>query len=191
MEGKKKWWGLIRGSWRNYWDEKHKGTKEQKHKGGIMIYLGADHGGFELKEKVKGWLDEWGEEYEDLGADELDAEDDYTDFAKMVAERVNQEDDRSREWGVRAKGILLCRSGGGMLIAANRYPKVHGVYVFDQESAVHARDNNDANVISLAGDWIGDEEAKNTIKTWLETPFSGEDRYQRRISQMETMGVES
>lgn len=153
-----------------------------------MIYLGADHGGFELKEKIKQWLDDWGEAYEDLGAHELDPGDDYTEFAQRVAVRVNAETNRSIDWQDRAKGILLCRSGGGMLIAANRYPRVHGVYVFDEESVVHARDNNDANVISLAGDWINDEEAKQVIKLWLETPFSGAERFERRIKDTEEMG---
>lgn len=152
-----------------------------------MIYLGADHGGYELKEKIKTWLGEWGEVYEDLGAHELDPNDDYTDFVKLVAERVNQETDRNTPWKDRAKGILLCRSGGGMLIAANRYPKVHGVYVFDHESAFHARDNNDANIVSLAGDWISDQQAQEALKTWLETEFSGEERFQRRIKATEEM----
>src|SRR5690606_30858267 len=146
-----------------------------------MIYLGADHGGFELKEKVKQWLSEWGYEFEDLGAHQYDKDDDYTDFAQAVAQKVHSNDDRSQDWDQRAKGILLCRSGGGMLIAANRFPKVHGVYVFDQESAIHARDNNDANVISLAGDWIDEATAQTAIKTWLETPFSHQERFERRI----------
>lgn len=152
-----------------------------------MIYIGADHGGYELKEKVKEWLDEWGEEYEDMGAHAHNPEDDYTEFVELVAKRVNEETDRSVSWKERAKGILLCRSGGGMLIAANRYPKVHGVYIFDHESAFHARDNNDANVVSLAGDWIDDESAKKSLRTWLETPFSGEERYDRRIKATEKM----
>lgn len=153
-----------------------------------MIYLGADHGGYALKEKIKSWLDEWGEAYEDLGAHQLDPADDYTDFAIAVAAKVNAQDDRNLDWKDRAKGILLCRSGGGMLIAANRFPKVHGVYVFDEESAIHARDNNDANVISLAGDWISESHAKEVVRLWLSTPFSGEERFQRRIKATEAAG---
>lgn len=152
-----------------------------------MIYLGADHGGYALKEKIKNWLSEWGYDFEDLGAHEHNPDDDYTDFVKLVAKRVDQETDRLVPWKERAKGILLCRSGGGMLIAANRYPKVHGVYIFDHESAFHARDNNDANVVSLAGDWIDDHQAQVALKTWLETEFSGEERFQRRIKQTEEM----
>jgi len=146
-----------------------------------MIYLGADHGGYELKEKVKGWLGEWGYEFEDLGAYEMNAEDDYTEFAITVARRVDEETDRSQLWKDQAKGVLLCRSGGGMAIAANRFTGVRADYVFDEESAEHARDNNDANVITLAGDWIDEEMAKQTLKAWLGTEFSGEERHERRV----------
>lgn len=155
-----------------------------------MIYLGADHGGYRLKEKVKEWLEKWGEEYEDLGAEKFYPDDDYTEFAQRVARRVNQENKRSSQWKKQVKGILLCRSGGGMLIVANRYPNVRGVYVFDEESARHARRDNDANVISLAGDWIDDEEAKKAIKVWLETEFSGADRHERRVRELAQIGLE-
>lgn len=147
-----------------------------------MIYLGADHGGYQLKEKIKGWLSEWRYEYEDLGAHELNPGDDYTDFAHAVASRVNKENDASRPWSEQAKGILLCRSGGGMLIAANRYRNVRGVYVFDAESAKHGRNDNDANLISLAGDWVNDEEARVAVKAWLETQHSSEERHRRRVA---------
>lgn len=146
-----------------------------------MIYLGADHGGFELKEKVKQWLDEWGEKYEDLGAHELDPDDDYTDFSHKVASRVNQENVPTLPWEQQVKGILLCRSGGGMLIAANRYPNVRGNYVFDEVSAKHGRNDNDSNLVSLAGDWVDDESAKAAIRAWLDTPHSTEERHQRRV----------
>lgn len=149
-----------------------------------MIYIGADHGGYQLKEKVKNWLKEWGYQYTDLGADTHKPEDDYVDYAHLVAERVNQESDRDHAWSERTKGILLCRSGGGMLIAANRYPNVYGVYVFDTTSAKHAREDNDANLISLAGDWVDDQTAKQAIKAWLETEFSNEPRHQRRVKKI-------
>ena len=85
-----------------------------------MIYLGADHGGFKLKEKIKQWLSEWKLPYEDLGAHKLDPEDDYPQFAFTVAEKVAQADDMTQAWEKRAKGILVCRSAAGMVIAANK-----------------------------------------------------------------------
>ena len=153
-----------------------------------MIYLGADHGGFELKSKIKVWLEEWGFEFEDLGAHELNSEDDYTDFVEKVATRVDSESDSSEDWREQAKGILLCRSGGGMLIGANRFAKVRGVYVFDEESAIHSRRDNDANVISLAGDWVEDGVARVAVKAWLETEFSGEERHVRRLKKIDELG---
>lgn len=152
-----------------------------------MIYLGADHGGFELKEKIKQWLDEWGEQYEDLGAHELDPADDYTEYAHRVASKVDKENDPSQPWSEQSKGILLCRSGGGMLIAANRYHNVRGDYVFNAESAAHGRNDNDANLISLAGDWVDDENAKAAVKAWLETPHSSEERHQRRVKALNNL----
>lgn len=155
-----------------------------------MIYLGADHGGYELKERVKKWLVEWKEAFEDLGAERFDSSDDYPVFAKRVAQRVAGEDERSRPWKERAKGILVCRSGGGMVIAANRFEGVRAVYVFDEESARHAREHNDANVISLAADWIDEETARKVVKVWLETEFSQEARHERRIGQIDGGGVD-
>lgn len=149
-----------------------------------MIYLGADHGGFELKEKIKTWLKEWGEAYEDLGAHELIPGDDYTVYAHEVASRVDRESDRSQPWNDQAKGILLCRSGGGMLIVANRYHQIRGDYIFDAKSAAHARDDNDCNVVSLAGDWVEEDQAKEALKAWLETPFSNEERHIRRVNDI-------
>lgn len=153
-----------------------------------MIYLGADHGGYELKEKVKRWLTSWGYEFTDLGAHEYNPDDDYTRFVRAVAEKVSQEDDRTKPWKERAKGVLLCRSGGGMGIGANRYKNVRAVYVESAPAAEHARRDNDANIISLAGDWINDTAAQEALMSWLETDFSHEDRHERRIRELEEMG---
>lgn len=153
-----------------------------------MIYLGADHGGFELKEQVALWLNEWGFAFEDLGAHELMPQDDYTDYVKAVAERVAREDQRSLPWSDRTKGILVCRSGGGMCIGANRYPNVRAVYVDSEESARHSRTDNDANIISLAGDWVTRDQAHAAVRAFLETEFSHEERHDRRVRAIESMG---
>lgn len=149
-----------------------------------MIYLGADHGGFELKNKIKLYLDKIGYEYEDLGNLKYEGEDDYPDFAFAVAKKVGEQDDNSKPWGERPKGILLCRSAGGVIIAANKVTGVLAIAVTDQKSAKHSRLHNDANVIGLSGDWMNEEEAKEIVKVWLETGFSNEERHKRRIDKI-------
>lgn len=149
-----------------------------------MIYLGCDHGGFQLKEKVKKWLGEWKLEFKDLGAHKLDPEDDYPQYAFAVAEKVSQEDDMTQAWKKRTKGILICRSAGGVIIAANKVKEVRAVSVWDLKSAKHSREHNDANVLGLSGDWMNEAEAKEIIRAWLNTEFSHEKRHERRITQI-------
>lgn len=149
-----------------------------------MIYIGADHGGFKLKVKIKKWLTEWKLEYEDVGAHKLDPEDDYPQFAFAVAEKVADDDDMNAEWAKRPKGILLCRSAGGMIIAANKIKDIRAVAVANETQAKHAREHNDSNVIGISGDWTTEDDAKKIIKIWLDTEFSGEDRHDRRVQQI-------
>lgn len=142
----------------------------------MKIYLGADHGGYELKEKAKSWLHDWGYQYEDLGAHRFDPADDYPHYAFAVAEKVAQEPE--------AVGVLLCRSGGGVTIAANKVKGVRAVPVNSEQEAIHAREHNNANVISLSGDWLGDEQAQVILKRYLVTSFTAEERHQRRLAQI-------
>lgn len=143
-----------------------------------MIYLGADHGGFELKEKMKQWLLEKHIDFVDMGAFSLTLDDDYPDFAREVAEKITLSPNEDR-------GILICRSGGGMVIAANRYSQVRAVYVFNEQSAVHARQDNNANIASFAADWIDDSTAKTTLFTFLNTAFSDKERHIRRVAKLD------
>ena len=149
-----------------------------------MIYLGADHGGFKLKEKIKQWLSEWKLPYEDLGAHKLDPEDDYPQFAFTVAEKVAQADDMTQAWKKRAKGVLVCRSAAGVVIAANKIKDIRAVAVTDLKSAKHSREHNDANVLGLSGDWMSEAQAKDIVKVWLDTEFSHEKRHERRVDQI-------
>lgn len=139
-----------------------------------MIYLGADHGGFALKEKIKTWLAEWGEAYQDLGNALLDPDDDETTYAQIVAQKIVAEPN--------ARGILLCKSGGGMAIMANRYKGIRAVDCMTVQAAMHAREHNDANILTLAAEWLSDEQAKQILQVWLQTPFSNKERYKRRIA---------
>lgn len=142
----------------------------------MNIYIGADHGGFELKKKIKEWLTVQGHFVEDIGAVELDPQDDYPQYAFAVARGV------LHNGGV---GILVCRSGGGMTIAANRVPGIRAVDCMTVESAVHARTNNNANVLSLSGDWVDETLAIEIVHAFLTTQFLNEERHVRRISQLD------
>jgi len=139
-----------------------------------MIYLGADHAGFALKEEIKKYLEELGYEYEDLGAKELNPQDDYSDFGLAVAEKIKEED----------KGILFCGTGLGMCISANKIKGARAVTVWDEDTASQSRQHLDANVLCLGGNAIDKEKAKRLVKIWLETEFSGEERHKRRIEKI-------
>lgn len=143
----------------------------------MKIFLGADHGGFKLKEDVKGWLALQNYEVEDLGAQEYQPDDDYPDFAFAVAEQVKEHDD--------AIGILFCRSGGGMTIAANKVEGIRAVDVFDLTSAIHAKTNNNANVICFGADWMEPSETKMILQNFLDTQFNREERHVRRLKKIE------
>lgn len=145
-----------------------------------IIVVGADHGGFELKNQAIEWLEEWGYQVKDLGASSHQPEDDYPQFAFIVAEEVMEMRENDRP----ALGVLFCRSGGGMVIAANKVTGVRAVSLESVEAAQHAKIDNDANVVSLAADWLSQKQAKEILKTYIQTPFSGEERHQRRIAQI-------
>ncbi len=140
------------------------------------IYLGADHGGFALKEKIKGWLTEWKQEFEDMGAYSLDPSDDYTIFAEKVAPVVG------RTPGL--KGVLLCKSGVGVDIVANKFDGVRASLGKSPEQVRAGRNDDDMNILVIAADFTTDEDAKNMLKVFLETPFAGKNRYKKRIADI-------
>src|SRR3989344_6897439 len=143
----------------------------------MKVYIGADHGGFNLKEKVKHKLVEWGFDVEDMGAKTLDPDDDYPEFAYAVAKKVSEDPSASR-------GILLCRSGVGMDIVANKVKGIRSAQVFNEEMAKKSREHEDANILTIATDYLSEENMMQIIKIWLETPFSNEARHARRIEQV-------
>lgn len=153
-----------------------------------MIYLGADHGGFDLKEKLKKWLTQWGYAWEDLGNTIHDSEDDYPRFAYLVAKRVNEEETAGKSfpvaWKDRPKGILLCRSATGMVIASNKVKGARATTAFTPDYAKKTRLHNDTNILAMGADWLEDYQVKKILKAWLETEFTGEERHARRISQI-------
>lgn len=146
----------------------------------MKIYLGADHAGFALKEKIKEWLSEWGHEVVDMGASALDPDDDFNDFVKPVARAVAQDPSRVR-------GIVLGGSGQGEAMQANRFKGVRATVYYGGNSDIVrlSREHNDANVLSLGARFVSEEEVKEAIKLWLETPFSTDERYQRRNEKLD------
>ncbi len=146
----------------------------------MKIILGADHGGYRLKEQLQTWLTNAGYEVVDIGADVLDPDDDYPAVAFEVAEAVVS----AAETGEDTIGILVCRSGGGMTIAANKVPGARAVTVTNSEEVRHARNDNDANIMALPGDWITTESAEELVQRFIETPFSDAPRHSRRVQQI-------
>lgn len=142
-----------------------------------MIYLGADHRGFELKERIKKRLLDEGFAVTDLGNDHLDPNDDYVDFAHKVADAVANDPIN--------KGIILCGSGAGVDIVANKVDGVRSALVFDVLRAAQAREHEDANIISLPADTLDEETAFEIAKTFLTTEFTGEPRHIRRLEKLE------
>jgi ribose 5-phosphate isomerase B len=142
-----------------------------------MIYLGADHRGFELKNKIKKFLEELGYECEDLGAFEYDKDDDYPDFAKAVARKVIESS--------KNRGILICGSGVGIAIAANKIKGIRAGAILKPEQARATVNDEDLNILSLSADYLSEDQAKEIVKTFLETKFSGEPRHKRRINKID------
>ena len=139
-----------------------------------MIYLGADHAGFNLKEKIKQFLDKKGIQYTDLGNKKLDPDDDYPVFGHRVAKKVAR----------KGKGILICGSSHGVCIVANKVKGIRAVSITTVRDAKLSRQDDDANVLCLSGWHTSEEKAKKIIETWLSTPFSTLPRHKRRVEEI-------
>src|SRR3954463_4142026 len=139
------------------------------------ILIASDHAGFALKEKLEAELRDMGYEVDDLGPDS-EASTDYADYAHPLAHRVSE--------GEAERGILLCGTGLGMSYVANRYPHVRAAVAWSPEVAELARRHNDANVLALPARFLDEDQARQIVKTWLDTPFDG-GRHERRIEKIE------
>ncbi len=142
------------------------------------IFIGADHGGFKLKEKLKLWLQKKNLEVEDMGARQLDRVDDYPDFAEKVARKVVSN---------KSLGILICGSAQGMCIAANKIKGVRAVVPFSVKEAQLAREHTMANVICLSGWYFNPLKAKKLVWKFLTTAFSKEPRHLRRVEKIKAL----
>ncbi len=147
----------------------------------FKIYLATDHAGFELKEKLKPFIESLGYRTEDFGAHEYNEEDDYPDFI-IPAVKVLAENPGSR-------GIILGGSGQGEAICANKIKGVRATVYYggNDEIVKLSREHNDANVLSLGARFLSEEEAKSVVKLWLETEFFGDERHKRRIEKIDNI----
>ena len=139
-----------------------------------VIALGSDHGGFDLKEKLKPYLQELGYEVRDFGCFS-ETSVDYPDYARAVAESVSKRE----AFG----GIMIDGAGIGSCMVANKVPGIRAAMCYDVNSAINSREHNNANVLTLGGRILDLALAKEIVKTWLETPFGG-DRHQRRVDKI-------
>ncbi len=143
----------------------------------MRIALGGDHRGFALKTRIIDQLQQWGHETVDLGPNSADSVD-YPDFAEAVATRVAS--------GEADRGILICGSGLGMCIAANKVPGIRAATCHDELSAEMSRRHNDLNVMCLSADRIGKNPIEDMIRVWLETGFDG-GRHQNRVDKITSL----
>lgn len=139
-----------------------------------VVALGADHGGFELKEQLKGHLRDWGYTVLDQGTDGTAAVD-YPDLAEAVATVVARGD----AW----RGVVIDAAGIGSSIAANKVPGARAALCYDRATARNSREHNDANILSLGAKLVSAEVAREILAVWLETPFAG-GRHQRRVDKI-------
>lgn len=144
-----------------------------------MIYIGADHRGLELKENLKKFLSESGCDYEDMGPFEKVPDDDFVDYAASVARSVAADPQN--------RGIVMCRNGVGVNIAADKIAGIRAVLGFDAEQVRLARNDDDVNVLALPNDFVSQEKARELIRVFLETPFEGHERFMRRINKIKEL----
>ena len=145
------------------------------------IFLSSDHGGFELKEKVKSFLIDNNFEYEDLGCSSLEPVD-YPDFAKLLSNKIKDKNN--------SKGIIFCGTGIGISMAANRFPHIRAALCTSVEMASKSRKHNDANVLALGERVVGAIQAIDCVQAFLDTPFAG-GRHQKRIDKLSNPKLES
>lgn len=142
----------------------------------MKIYLGADHRGFELKEQLQTWLQNQGFEVVDRGNTVYDKNDDFSDFAFKVAQSVQQNLD--------SRGIVICGSGVGVNIVANKVRGIRASTGINVDEVRHARKHDDLNVLAISSDYTSLEEAQEMIATFLVTKFEPEERFVRRLKKI-------
>ncbi len=142
----------------------------------MRIAVGCDHAGFELKQEVDRWLRQWGHDVQDAGAHTLDPADDYPDYSRKVADAVAN--------GTADRGVIVCGSGVGASIAANKVGGVRAAMCHDTYSARQGVEHDDMNVLCVGSRVVGVELARELVSAFLEARFSGEERHVRRLKKV-------
>jgi len=144
----------------------------------MQVIIGSDHGGFELKEKVKVWLSGEGYSVDDVGALSLVPDDDYVDYAKAAVKKAGSNEDRI---------VLFCKNGFGMSITANRFAGVRCGVAFDEEAVRKGRTDDDINCLSIPTMYFDEEKVKRMIDIFLKESFSGDEKYTRRVMKLDNI----
>jgi ribose 5-phosphate isomerase B len=147
----------------------------------MKIFIGADHRGFELKTQILNWMYSLGHEVEDCGANELVLRDDYVDFAGIVGRKVAEE--------LGNRGIVICGSGAGVDITANKINGIRSSIGFNVEQVKAARRDDNLNVLALASDFALFEDAKVLIETFLSTAYDPTDNHVRRLEKIRNLEI--
>lgn len=145
-----------------------------------MIYIASDHGGFNLKQEITTYLSQLNLEYRDEGPYEYNATDNFPDFIVPLIKKIliNSEN----------KGIIICKNGIGVSIIANRFKGIRCGLSFTAEHAQSGRTDDDTNVLALPAEYIGTDTALHIVKTWLNTEFTKEERFIKRLNEIEKYG---
>jgi ribose 5-phosphate isomerase B len=149
----------------------------------MKIYLGSDHNGYHLKEKVFAYLSKRGINVSDVGDTEPDAQDDFPEFAHRAVLQVLGDDDKD------PRAILICGGGQGMSMAANRFRGIRASVIWDETEARMTRNDNDSNVLCLPSRVLdnNDQLWQGILDTWLDTPFANAERFRRRNRQLDEL----
>lgn len=142
----------------------------------MKVAIGCDHGGFTLKSEIEEAVKKWGHDLLDCGADRLVEGDDYPDFARRVAQAIQE--------GKARRGIIICGSGVGASVAANKFKGIRAALCHDTFSAHQGVEDDDMNVLCLGGRVIGPMLALEVVQRFLEANYSGQERHQRRLNKI-------
>ncbi len=148
----------------------------------MRIHIGADHNGFEFKQQLSAALKLAGHEVVDEGDVNIDPNDDFPQFAGAVVNALLDDDDKN------SKGILICGSGQGMVMAANRFKGVRASLCWNLNEARSARNDDNSNILCLSSKYLSLDEAGSIMATWLSTPFAAAPRFIRRLEQLDQLG---
>jgi ribose 5-phosphate isomerase B len=148
----------------------------------MKLYIGADHNGFDYKQRLSELLRQAGHDLVDEGDISRQPDDDFPQFAGRVVSALLADSDTD------AKGILVCGSGQGMCMAANRFKGIRAALCWDVEEAKASRNDDDSNILCLSARYTPYEDAEAIVNAWLATPFAGAPRFIRRLKELDQLG---